>query len=130
MQQLTRYYDALLEEKPFQEQVDYDRVFELVEIATSFHRDNLIDHALNFKLIQFYIIKKGDIFYLELNFVKESKTVQVEISYQEIDFSLLSENITEPPRLLLDWLGACNRDEQEGLIEIRQQILTFHSLMQ
>lgn len=64
---------------------------------------------------------------MELNFVKESKTVQVEISYQEIDFSLLSENITEPPRLLLDWLGACTRDEQEVPIEIRQQI---HSPMQ
>ncbi|MGB3192685.1 MAG: endonuclease NucS domain-containing protein, partial [Limnoraphis sp.] len=43
VQQLTRYYHALLEEQPFRDRIDYDKPVDLVAIAPSFHRDNLID---------------------------------------------------------------------------------------
>ncbi|NES03910.1 MAG: hypothetical protein F6K22_14290 [Okeania sp. SIO2F4] len=41
VQQLTRYYDALLDEKPFSDKVDYQQPARLVAITPSFHRDNL-----------------------------------------------------------------------------------------
>lgn len=43
VQQLTRYYDALLEEKPLGSEVNSDKPVHLVAIAPSFHRDNFID---------------------------------------------------------------------------------------
>jgi RecB family endonuclease NucS len=39
VQQLTRYYDALLEHKPFADRVDYDRPVRLIAITPKFHRD-------------------------------------------------------------------------------------------
>lgn len=43
IQQLTRYYDNLLDEKPFAEQIDYDQPVKLIAAAPCFHRHNLID---------------------------------------------------------------------------------------
>jgi hypothetical protein len=41
--QLTRYRKALLEEKPFLDQIDYSLPFRLVAIAPTFHEDNYTD---------------------------------------------------------------------------------------
>lgn len=43
VQQLTRYFDAVLQEKPFQEVVDYSKPIKLLAITPGFHRDNWID---------------------------------------------------------------------------------------
>lgn len=55
VQQLTRYYDALLEEKPFSTEIDYKQPVRLVAITPSFHQDNLTDrkyHKLFFPASQ------------------------------------------------------------------------------
>ncbi len=40
IQQLTRYYDALIEHQPFEQQVNYDKPVHVVAIAPSFHDKN------------------------------------------------------------------------------------------
>ena len=54
VQQLTRYYDALLDEKPFSDKVDYQQPVRLVAITPNFHRDNFTDrkyHTLDFQFL-------------------------------------------------------------------------------
>jgi hypothetical protein len=41
--QLTRYYDALIQEKPFKNKVDYQQDILLYAICPIFHQHNLID---------------------------------------------------------------------------------------
>lgn len=63
VQQLTRYYHALLEEQPFGDRIDYDKPVNLVAIAPSFHQDNLIDrqyHQLEFEFFQFSIVQEDN----------------------------------------------------------------------
>ncbi|NJL89634.1 MAG: DUF91 domain-containing protein [Coleofasciculaceae cyanobacterium SM2_1_6] len=43
LQQLTRYYDAVVRSKPFPDQIDYSRSIKLVAIKPQFHRDNHTD---------------------------------------------------------------------------------------
>ncbi|MBC6435444.1 hypothetical protein FM036_38660 [Nostoc sp. HG1] len=41
VQQLTRYYDALKEVKPLEDEIDYQQPISLIAIKPNFHRDNL-----------------------------------------------------------------------------------------
>lgn len=63
VQQLTRYYDALREEKPFNEKIDYEQPIVLIAITPSFHKDNFTDrkyHLLvSWRVIVGYVIASG-----------------------------------------------------------------------
>ena len=52
VQQLTRYYDALLEEKAFNEEIDYGQPVRLVAIAPSFHKDNFTDRKYHKRMFE------------------------------------------------------------------------------
>ena len=59
--QLTRYYDALIQEKPFKNKVDYQQEILLYAIWPIFHQHNLIDvkySKLHFELFQSSVIKE------------------------------------------------------------------------
>ncbi|MBD2341801.1 DUF91 domain-containing protein [Calothrix sp. FACHB-156] len=56
VQQLTRYYDNLLDEKPFAEKIDYNQPVRLLAIAPSFHRHNLIDCKYNLLKIDLNLV--------------------------------------------------------------------------
>ncbi|MEL7037875.1 MAG: endonuclease NucS domain-containing protein [Cyanobacteria bacterium J06592_8] len=74
VQQLTRYYHGLQEERPFRDRINYEKSVNLVAIAPSFHRDNFIDrqyHRLDFEFFQFSIVQEDQIFYLILKDVDE-----------------------------------------------------------
>ncbi len=43
VQQLTRYYESLVGEKPFADLVNYENVVRLIAIAPSFHNHNFVD---------------------------------------------------------------------------------------
>lgn len=80
VQQLTRYYDALLEEKPFQGQIDYEQPVQLVAIAPSFHKDNLTDrkyHYLDFNFIEFEVIEAKNLFCLCLKILETVKVLKI-----------------------------------------------------
>lgn len=130
VQQLTRYYDALLEDKPFSEELEYDRPVRLIAIAPSFHRDNFTDrkyHTLSFEFLQFSVIQQGELFYLQLTDVDSGAVFKVEIPYtpQERD-----DDIPPLPRTMHALLTKCTENEGAGILRIRRKLLTFDSRMQ
>jgi RecB family endonuclease NucS len=127
VQQLTRYYSNLLEEKPFLQEVDYSRPVRLISIAPIYHRHNLIDrkyNRLNIDFFMFSIVSDNEEFYLSLqDFEQDSIYKKHPIPYQPIEKFLL-EGVSEPPELLIKWLGACTKEEQEGFLKVRSRMLS------
>ncbi|MBD2255822.1 endonuclease NucS domain-containing protein [Nostoc parmelioides] len=128
IQQLTRYYDNLLDEQAFLEQIDYGQPVRLVAIAPSFHKHNLIDRKYNLlkiDLLQVQVLKYDEQFQLKLQDIDDNQTWSIPIPYQELKFSSTSGDIPETPQLLLDWLGACTGEEQQAILKLREKILGF-----
>src|SRR4028119_295208 len=133
VQQLTRYYDALLEHKPFADRVDDDRPVRLIAIAPKFHRDNFTDrkyHGLFFQFWQLAVIQNKDKFFLHFKDLDTQETSQIDIPYREIDYRKSDDSIPPPPRLILDWLGSWTAEDEDKFLKIRQQILSFDNRMQ
>jgi RecB family endonuclease NucS len=59
VQQLTRYYDSIIKEQPFQSQVDYRQRISLIAITPSFHRHNLVDRIYSKLEFQFLNFKRN-----------------------------------------------------------------------
>ena len=95
VQQLTRYYHSLLEEKPFEQQVNYQLPVRLIAVAPSFHRHNWIDreyHKLSFEFMFFTIRQQQNEVYLHLTDLDTNKVSQAKI----IDVSLFKKvNISQ-----------------------------------
>ncbi|WP_445246777.1 endonuclease NucS domain-containing protein [Microcoleus sp. OTE_8_concoct_300] len=130
VQQLTRYYDALLEHKPFADRVDYDQPVRLIAIAPKFHRDNFTDrkyHGLFFQFWQFAIVLSEDHLNLRLKDVDNDHISQVEITYQPREST---DNIPSPPREFRNLLNNFIDDEQQVIWRIREKILRFDTRMQ
>ena len=128
--QLTRYYDNLLEEKPFQDKVDYHQEILLFAICPSFHRHNFIDQKhsqLKFSLFCFSIFDKSDEFYFSLSQINEDSEIKtIKINYTEPKYqNQTNENIPEPPKILLTWLNGLTPKELENIRAIRYKILSF-----
>ena len=90
VQQLTRYYHSLLEEKPFQEQVNYQLPVRLIAVAPSFHRHNWLDrkyHKLSFDFMSFTVRQQQNEVYLHLTDLDTKKVSQAKI----IDSSLFKK---------------------------------------
>ena len=130
VQQLTRYYDALLEEKPFKEVVDYTQPISLIAITPKIHRDNLIDrkyHHLSLRFLQFQLVMSGEALYLQLKDIDTDKLFQLEIRRQETDST---ESLLIPPKLLQKLLSSCSNEQVRVIMEIRNQILGFDKRME
>lgn len=95
VQQLTRYYHSLLEEKPFQQQINYQLPVRLIAVAPSFHRHSWIDrkyHKLNFEFMSFITMQQESEVYLHLTDLTTKKVSQAKIR----DISLLKKvNISQ-----------------------------------
>ncbi|MGB3188710.1 MAG: hypothetical protein WBB43_04695, partial [Limnoraphis sp.] len=127
--QLTRYYHALLEEQPFRDRIDYDKPVDLVAIAPSFHRDNLIDrkyHQLEFEFFQFSIVQEDNKFYLILKDIDREITSQIQIFYEDARES----NLPSPPQRLLKFIADFEPSKKETILRIREKILSFDSSIQ
>ena len=132
VQQLTRYYHNLLEEKPFQPQVNYEHSAGLVAIAPSFHRHNLIDRIysqLDIHFWRFEILQVECQFYLLLEDIDTSETLKYEIPYREVNYFRSRRNLPAPPKVLLEHLGGCAEDEQQAVLSLRERLLSFDSRM-
>ncbi|MBW4571064.1 MAG: DUF91 domain-containing protein [Tolypothrix carrinoi HA7290-LM1] len=130
VQQLTRYFDALLEDKPFPEQVDYQKPIGLIAIQASFHRDNFIDRKYNHLPIQFFryeVVADGEKLDLQLEDVESGKVIKIVITHQDRDST---EHIPSPPRVLLNRLDKFSVQQQEGILRIRRKILSFDKRME
>lgn len=130
VQQLTRYYHALCEEKAFSEQINYEKPVRLIAIAPSFHRDNLIDrkyHHLSIEFCKFAVLADSEKFYLQLKEVETEKVTKLEIPFEEKE---TDEDIPEPPRAFFKLLVNCTESEKQELLKIRRKILCFERRMQ
>ncbi|WP_375479369.1 endonuclease NucS domain-containing protein [uncultured Nostoc sp.] len=131
VQQLTRYYEALLENKPFQEEVDYGQPIDLIAITARFHRDNFTDrkyNSLSIEFLRFEILTDDERFYLYLRNIDNQKISEVEIHYKEKNISI--EDLPQQPKVLDKILSFCNLQQQEQLINIREKVLMFDRRMQ
>lgn len=76
VQQLTRYYDNLLDKTPLKQQVNYKLPVRLIAISPSFHNHNWIDkkyHKLNFEFSSFTIHQENNcIHFLLKNLITQS----------------------------------------------------------
>lgn len=125
VQQLTRYYDALLEEKPFKEQVDYAQPIGLMAITPIFHKDNFTDRKYNhlsLRFLQVEIFADGEKFYLQLKDIDTGQVSKLEIPHQATDST---ESIPIPPKALQKLLSGCTPEQLEVILRIRNQILSF-----
>lgn len=129
VQQLTRYYDALLEEKPFKEDIDYGQPVHLVAITPNFHKDNLTDRKYNHLFIEFLkfeILTNQNKLYFQCKNIDTGKVSQLEIPYQKTDSTI---NISAPPRVLLNLLSKGDNDAYNVLLQVRDKILRFDKRM-
>ncbi|OZH52658.1 hypothetical protein AFK68_22945 [Hydrocoleum sp. CS-953] len=129
VQQLTRYYDALLDEKPFSDKVDYQQPVRLVAITPSFHRDNFTDrkyHTLDFQFLEFSVIQDEDKFYLYLRDVDNGEISKAILPYQELENDL---DLPAPPKALLKVVNNLDSQQQEEVLKVRQKILGFDTRM-
>ena len=133
VQQLTRYYHALQEEKPFLDEVDYQQPIELIAITPNFHRDNFTDRIYNhlsIRFLEFAVLIDGISYLLELKDFDNEKVIKIEIPYHEKNSN---EDIPPPPRALINRLSKCeksNKKEIESVLRIRKKILSFDKRMQ
>lgn len=129
VQQLTRYYHALSEEKPFADQINYYLPVHLIAIAPSFHRDNLIDrqyHRLEFQFLNFFIEETTTKFYLNLKDIDSQQTRQIIIPHQVPEKGYLPAI----PNSLSKILKNCPPDQQTKILQIREKILMFDKRIQ
>jgi hypothetical protein len=140
VQQLTRYYDNLLEEKPFESEVDYRQPIRLVAIAPSFHRHNLSDqkhHKLDFEFLLFEINQEGNQLYF---YLKNTNQAQVPASRLRIPYpqeKIIEESKKQPnlitipttPKALQKLLDNESNEKQNIILKIRETILQFDKQM-
>lgn len=132
VQQLTRYYDSLIAEKPFLQEVDYDQGVRLLAIAPTFHSYNHVDrkyNRLSIEFIQTAILQDLDTFSLKLESLDSHVTQQIAIPYQEVKPRLELQDEPDIPEQLVLWLGSCPPQKQEGFRKIRSYILSYHERM-
>ena len=130
VQQLTRYYDAFQEEKPFQDTIVYDQPVSLIAIAPTFHRDNLVDikyHKLFFDVFKFEVTEDSGKFYFHLACPDNRNLVKIEIPYA---IPKITDDIPSPPRALRNLLAKCTPDQKVGILETRKKILSFDPRIQ
>ena len=130
VQQLTRYYDALKEEQPFQAEVDWEKPIRLIAIAPSFHSDTEIDctyNTLNIELLTFGLETRDQDLYLKL---MESGTEVVSIPVpNHLKTPPANISVSSPPRKLITWLSDSPEPKFQGMMAVREQLLGFDQRM-
>ncbi|OKH11071.1 hypothetical protein FACHB389_36885 [Nostoc calcicola FACHB-389] len=130
VQQLTRYYHALLENKPFQEEIDYGQTIRLIAIKPNFHRDNFIHikyNQLSIEFFEFTVLPERFHYLLEIKNLDNGKVLTIELPHNDRESN---EDIPRPPRGLIKRLAKCSPEQQEGILKIRQKILSFDKRME
>lgn len=126
IQQLTRYYDALLKEKPFEDEIDYSQGINLIVLSPEYHYHNFVDikySKINFQLLKFKIEKKEISFYFHLQDTENNLINSVPISSQVTKLEANAYKYPLPD-LLKSWLMACSEKEQTVFFQIREKILS------
>ncbi len=127
IEQITAYFDALIEEKPFDEQIDYTKPIELYTVCPTYRNRTVTTikhHKLKFTLFSYAVksIGQGFVFIL---YDWLTKTEIAKIDLPIAPESLPTLNLPDPPKAFVDLLGNCSENEKIWAIEIRDQIYQF-----
>jgi len=131
VQQLTRYYDALLEETYFYQQINFQIPVTLIAVAPNFHRDNYIDrkyHQLKFQFLRFHIICQDKRFSLNLIDVDTNEILYLNFNYSLQQLS--SKDIPIPPKRFYQLIARYTLQEQAELTKLREKVLIFDHRME
>ncbi|MBD1214635.1 MAG: endonuclease NucS domain-containing protein [Dolichospermum sp.] len=133
VQQLTRYYDALLDEKPFYEHINFQVPIVLIAVTPNFHRDNYTDrkyHQLKFNFLQFKIICQEQKF--SLNIINTDTTLNWKLDFDYSPENHVNRNIPSPHKRLYQLIERCNLQQKQksSLLKFRETILQFDDRMQ
>lgn len=138
VQQLTRYYDRILSEKPFQAYLDCTQSIQLLAIAPNFHRHNLIDRKYNRLKIDFLAFniteKMGDVYFNLINpnqelvaFEKIPDFAGYKVLQSPVQIS--SRKIPKIPKALARMLECQTTEVRNIILKLREKILNFDNLM-
>lgn len=128
--QITRYYHAILQEKPLAEAIDYSQDIKLIVVAPSFHRDNFTDNKysqLDIQFLNFKLAVENNRFTFNLRDTENISFASVTIAYQEYKNE---KSIPEPPRKLISLLANTGDADRKAILQIREQILEFDERIQ
>ncbi len=141
IQQLTRYFNAVVSQRPFLDHIDYQQPVRLIAIAPSFHAHNLIDqayHQLSFELYTFAIssCNHGKL-YFELRDSGAEQLIRLEIPepFHPLIDGVEQRNTAQPtitlapPKSLANLLNALTQEQQAYVLSIREQLLEFDPAM-
>jgi RecB family endonuclease NucS len=131
VQQLTRYYDALLDEKPFPEHINFQVPVVLIAVTPNFHRDNYTDrkyHQLKFNFLQFKIICQEQKF--SLNIINVDTTLNWKLDFDYSPENHVNINIPIAHKRFYQLIGKCTHQERSKLLKFRETILQFDDRMQ
>jgi len=135
VQQITRYYHQLIQEKPYQNEIDYQQPIELLIVSPSFHDDNLTDrlyHKLKIDLVQFQLINEnGDILF-KTNDLDQEYAIEAKV-LRHTPKPIHAETIIQippVPRSLNTALAKCKKIDPDLVFFAREKILRFDSQIQ
>ncbi|MEQ8385602.1 MAG: endonuclease NucS [Coleofasciculus sp. A1-SPW-01] len=132
IQQLTRYYDALLKQKPYHDKVNYKLPIRLVVISPNFHADNWVDckyHRLDFNLFEFSILWESQPRF-KIQQLKTNNKYEFDIPYCLDANPHKAREIYPVPRSLKTALSRCSNYNTDILLRIREKLLNFDERIQ
>lgn len=138
--QLTRYYSAVANQKPFEDKVNYDLPVRLLAIAPTFHPHNSIDrdyNQLDFELMSFSVFKTADGYCLKLTDVDRQQSTELNIPTAFHPYLLTADGnpaapaptIDPPPNSLSKLLDGVSSQQRAHVLDIRERILRFDPQM-
>jgi hypothetical protein len=125
-EQITAYFDALENERPFSEQIDYNQTIELITVCPTYsdRARYIMSHISNLKAI-YYELKpqQQNLKFTLFDYLSKSELVSIQISTS----SRLTPEINLPvaPKSFIDLLNKCSIEEKDWAILIRNQIHNF-----
>ncbi len=127
IEQITAYFDALNEEKPFAEQIDYSKPIKLYTVCPSYgDRTKLVlkYHKLDVTLFSYTVKSYNQRLIFTLHqWQTNTEVVLIEISSAT---AITPEfNLPEAPKSFIDLTGKCSEDEKQWVMQVRDQIYQF-----
>jgi RecB family endonuclease NucS len=128
LQQLTRYYHSLYKERPFSDEIDFNKPVKLIAMLPKVHSDNLIDaiySKLNINFITYNLSEESEKVYLSLI----DHASQLQISKTEIRLKASEYDDGELPKIpskLLKILSQSSQEEKAKILAVRSNFLRFN----
>jgi len=138
VQQLTRYYDRILSEKPFQADINYTQSIQLLAISPNFHRHNLIDRKYNQLKIDFLWFDIREITnYISFDLKNSSQELITSLKIMDLANYKVSQSpmqvslrkLPKIPKALDRMLESQTTEVQNIILKLRERIINFDDFM-